>query len=114
MHLNDCIIETIPSSIERIPNSFRLVNFAHPLYLGADDEKEFNLWVSVIENAQAQLSFQSETKTDPGIKTETNVDFTVEVLEEKIDKVATDLALFKVFASIASVANNVFRVILCE
>lgn len=72
------------------------MTFVFAYFVGADDEKEFNLWVSVIENAQAQLSFQNESKTDSGIKTETNVDYTVEILEEKIDKTSIDLGLYKV------------------
>lgn len=80
-----------------MPFSFRLVNFAHPLYLGADDEKEFNVWTKSIENAIGAIELRNESKTDPDIKTNLNIDYTVEIFNEKLDNTASDLASAKIY-----------------
>ena len=73
-----------------------MVNYAHPLYLGAEDEKEYNMWLNIIEQAQQSLAFQSESKTDQDIKNELNIDYSVSVVEERVDSNVSEGGFSKV------------------
>eukprot|EP01114_Cavostelium_apophysatum_P019842 TRINITY_DN6491_c0_g1_i2.p1 TRINITY_DN6491_c0_g1~~TRINITY_DN6491_c0_g1_i2.p1 ORF type:complete len:953 (-),score=324.01 TRINITY_DN6491_c0_g1_i2:1894-4752(-) len=97
MSLDDVAVETIPSSVERMPFSFRLVSHIHQFYLSAEDEQEYNTWLNIIGQAQQTAAFQTETKTDKDIKTNKNIDYSLEIVSEKIDKSAKIIGEAKIY-----------------
>lgn len=48
----------------KVPNAFRVCHSVHPLYLGAEDEKEYKIWLSTLETVKQKFELQTETKTD--------------------------------------------------
>eukprot|EP01117_Protostelium_nocturnum_P007950 TRINITY_DN2837_c0_g1_i1.p1 TRINITY_DN2837_c0_g1~~TRINITY_DN2837_c0_g1_i1.p1 ORF type:complete len:916 (-),score=349.29 TRINITY_DN2837_c0_g1_i1:263-3010(-) len=83
LQLSDCVVEEIPPEVSKTPFSFRVVNHLHPLHLSAEDEKEFFTWIELIKEAREQnmQETNSVTKVD-GVKTNSYVDYNIEVKEE--------------------------------
>lgn len=96
MHLLDCSFEAIPSSIEKVKYSFRLNNLLHPLYLGAEDENELLTWKNIFQKVKSASEELKESVTDQEIKKNAHIDYTVEVLNEKIDKGRADSKYYEI------------------
>lgn len=67
----------------KLPFSFRINNLCHPLYLGAEDEREFKTWTNVLKQVIQQLETTQGSKTDEAdIRTNKDIDFSVQVINE--------------------------------
>eukprot|EP01119_Soliformovum_irregulare_P017229 TRINITY_DN5080_c0_g1_i1.p1 TRINITY_DN5080_c0_g1~~TRINITY_DN5080_c0_g1_i1.p1 ORF type:complete len:956 (-),score=247.96 TRINITY_DN5080_c0_g1_i1:60-2927(-) len=95
--LGDVQIEPIPESIGKSPFSFRIQNLCHPLYLAAEDEKQYNTWINIFEQVIQNMHAEVASKTDAAdVKTSKDIEYYTQIINERTQQ-ATQISESKVF-----------------